>query len=360
MARLQDLDPNFSVKCDFNPEEFDFYNVEEAPFVVEGLLKEENGFCRLPSALAEQVNPGVNQMNWHTAGGRARFRSNTTRMVIVTRQHVLPRFSHMPLTGVRGFDLYSVWDGEEHYERTFVPPFAPDEKYTSMVQLYSYFLNDDRKTEVRDMTLNFPLYAGVKELLIGLEKGSVLEAPTPCRLELPIVYYGSSITQGGCASRPGNCYSSMISRRLNCPQINLGFSGNAKGETLMAEYIRDLPMAAFVYDYDYNAPSIEHLEQTHEPFFRIIREANPDLPIIFMSIPKHRLKPGEALRREVVKRTYENALAAGDKNVYFLGGPELIAMCGTDWGVDNVHPNDLGFSAMAKGVGDLLEKLLIG
>ena len=358
MARLQDLDPNFSVKCDFVPEEFEFYNVEEAPFVIEGLLREENGFCRLPSSIAEQVNSGVKQMNWHTAGGRVRFRSNTTRMVIVAHQHIVPRFPHMPTTGFRGFDLYSVWDGEECYERTFVPPFDSEEKYTSMVQLYSNVLTDERRTEVRDMTLNFPLYSGVKELLIGLEKGSVLEAPTPCRKDLPIVYYGSSITQGGCASRPGNCYSSIISRRLGCSQINLGFSGSAKGETVMAEYISKLPMLAFVYDYDHNAPTVEHLEKTHEPFFRIVREANPDLPIVFMTMPKHRLKPTEELRRAVIERTYENALAAGDKNVYFIGGTEMISLCGTDWAVDYTHPNDLGFSAMAKGLGDLLEKIL--
>ena len=358
MARIQDLDPNFSVKNDFDPDEFEFYHIESKPFEVEGLMRAEDKFCRFPPEIASQVSGGVHRLNWCTAGGRARFRSNTTRMVLVVHEHGIPRFSHMPLTGARGFDLYAMWDGAWHYERTFVPPYDAEDGYTSMVQLYSNYLSDDRRTEVRDMTLNFPLYCGVKDVMIGVEKGSVLEAPSPYPLDKAVVYYGSSITQGGCASRPGNSYQAIISRRLGCPYVNLGFSGNAKGETVMAEYISKLPMWAFVMDYDHNAPDAEHLKKTHEPFFRVVREANPELPIILLTMPKHRLKPKEELRREVILKTYENALAAGDKNVYYLDGTKLIEGCGTDWAVDLTHPNDLGFSFMAKGIGDLLEQIL--
>lgn len=358
MARIQDLDPNFSVQAEFDPEEFEFYNIESAPFVIEGLLREEKGFCRMPSAVANQVSQGVSELNWKTAGGLARFRSNTKRMVLVTKQHTLTKVPHMPLTGSCGFDLYAIWDAKEEYEGTFVPPKDIENGYTSYLQLYAHYLSDGRKDETRDMILRFPLYSGVKEVLIGLEKGSTLEAPTPRTQNTHIVYYGSSITQGACASRPGNSYESIIDRRLGCTHVNLGFSGNAKGELIMAEYVNQLPMSLFVYDYDHNAPDAVHLEKTHEPFFKRVREAHPTLPIVLMSMPKSRLKPKEVLRREVVERTYRNARAAGDENVYYIDGTTLMTYCGCDGSVELTHPNDWGLASMAKVLGDLLETIL--
>ncbi len=211
---------------------------------------------------------------------------------------------------------------------------------------------------MRNITINFPLYSSVSELYIGLAEGSRVETPTPYKYEKPIVYYGSSITQGGCASRAGNAYQATVSRRLDAEFLNLGFSGSACGENEIAEYINGLDMTAFVMDYDYNAASSEYLEKTHEPFFKIIREANPDLPIIMMTIPHFSQTEGTIRRTGVIRKTYENAIAAGDRNVYMLTGPELMALAGDEGMVDDCHPNDLGFASMAKAVGDLLEKIL--
>ena len=176
--------------------------------------------------------------------------------------------------------------------------------------------------------------------------------------EKPVVYYGSSITQGGCASRPGNAYTAAVARRFNANHINLGFSGNALGEMEMAEYIADISMSAFVFDYDHNAPTLEHLENTHKPMFDIIRKSNPNLPIVMLTRPKYKTWWYEDKCRDIIKATYDIARANGDENVYFIDGTTLMETAGFEGTVDSAHPNDLGFSSMAKAVGDVLQKVL--
>lgn len=211
-----------------------------------------------------------------------------------------------------------------------------------------------------DYTINFPLYDGVKELYIALKKGAVILEPTPYSHSVPVVYYGSSITQGGCASRPGNSYEAIISRRLDVDYRNLGFSGSGKAEDLMAQYLADLEMSIFVCDYDYNAPDVEYLEKTHLPLYRAVRSKQPNVPIIFVSAPDILMDPETFVpRREVIRRTYTIALEEGDRNVYFIDGAELFD--GDDWDsctVDGCHPNDLGFYRMAMRIEREIVQLL--
>jgi lysophospholipase L1-like esterase len=257
---------------------------------------------------------------------------------------------HFAFTGSVGFDMYEIVDGEYIYAKTFTPPIDISESYESV--------HDFKDKRERELVINFPLYSQVKELYIGVSNEAKISAPAPYNELKPFVYYGSSITQGGCASRPGNSYESIISRRFNADYLNLGFSGNAKGEEKMAEYISRLDMSVFVYDYDYNAPTEEHLLKTHERMFSIIRENNPSLPIIIMPSPHYVTPESEIVRHEIVKKTYENAIAKGDKNVYYISGEELMAEAGCNGTVDDCHPNDYGFYSMAKAIGDCIEKIL--
>ena len=212
----------------------------------------------------------------------------------------------------------------------------------------------------RELIINFPLYSGVKKLYIGLSDKADIGTPAKYTYDVPVVYYGSSITQGGCASRPGNSYQQMISRRFDCDYVNLGFSGSARGETAIAEYIAGLKMSVFVYDYDHNAPTPEHLMNTHKPMFDIIRKAQPDLPIIMASwTPTN--NHGQTDRRfEIIKRTYDIAKSEGDENVYLLDGRRMFdGICEDNGTVDGCHPNDWGFAAMAKAFGDAIEKVIV-
>ena len=344
--RIEDIDDNFRVKAS-GGEQTVFFDVSQPPFTVHGLLRDENGYYRLPYDVAAAANDGVEGLNLHTAGGRVRFRTDAGRIVLRAQMRSVTKMPHFALTGSAGFDLYA--DGV--YRGTFVPPFDIETGYTA--ELYT-------GTEgVCEITVHFPLYSGVTKLELGFPEGSTLMKARDYAITRPVVYYGSSITQGGCASRPGNAYQNILSRLLSCDHINLGFSGSAKGENCMAEYIACLSMSAFVLDYDHNAPDPGHLKATHSAFFGIIREKQPDLPVFMLSRPQPVPCEDDIIRRDIVKRTYETAVKSGDRNVYFIDGTQMLTLFGGDSGtVDGCHPNDLGFYCMAKalepGLGSIL------
>jgi lysophospholipase L1-like esterase len=115
-------------------------------------------------------------------------------------------------------------------------------------------------------------------------------------------------------------------------------------------------MSAFVLDYDYNAPTAEHLQNTHESFFRIVRDANPELPIVMLSRPSYLQTEVVRERLEIIRTTYQNAVARGDRNVYLIDGRALMELAGNEGTVDGAHPTDLGFASMANALAPVLER----
>ncbi len=228
-----------------------------------------------------------------------------------------------------------------------------------MDNTYECDLDLDDPGQAHEITINFPIYAGVCKLYIGLKKGCVLKAAADYHIEKPIVYCGSSVTQGSCASRPGNAYPTIISRRLDCNFVNLGFSGRAWGEPEIAQYISGLEMSAFVFDYDHNADTPKELLDTHEPMFQAIRKANPSLPILLLSRVYNRRDKEIEERRDIIRQTYQNAYNAGDRHVYFIDGGDLFAEENrNDAMTDPAHPNDCGYVMMANVIGNTLKKML--
>ena len=349
MKSIQEIDANFKVNKTIGKSDVRFYDVLEAPFRVYGVFYQDGKFRRLPQAVAEAVSEGVRELHAHTAGGRVRFHTNSTYVAIHADMPCISKMSHFPLTGSGGFDLYVNVNGEEHYVRTFVPPFNVVDSYEEVIEL------GEGEHEV---TIHFPLYSEVSRLYIGLRETATVSAPVPYLEGEPIVYYGSSITQGGCASRAGNAYQNILSRALRRDHVNLGFSGSAKAEDEMIEYIASLPMSMFVCDYDHNAPTVEHLRATHEKLVSAVRKTHPTIPIVMLSRPKFRITAEEEERLEIIKTTYRKAKAAGDENVYLVSGQALMAMAGDEGTVDNCHPNDLGFTSMAKALLPLFENIL--
>ncbi len=343
MKDIAELDPNFKVDKAIEREGMKFYDVLEEPFEINGVKFEDGKFRRMPEQVAKSVSPGVHGLSSNTAGGRVRFRTDSP-YIAISYKGEMGKMPHFAFTGSCGFDLYF----GTRYVNTFIPGL--DDKY-GFDRLADYGVR-----RMEEVTINFPLYSNVERLYIGLDENARVEKPSPYIDKKPIVYYGSSITQGGCASRPGTSYQSIISRRFNVDYVNLGFSGNARAEDEMIEYIKSLEMSVFVYDYDHNSPSCEHLASTHEKLFRALRQVQPNLPVIMMSRPKYYLTPDEKTRREIVKTTYENALASGDKNVYFLDGYDLCRLCLDEGTVDGCHPTDFGFASMAKAVGDVISE----
>ena len=345
--RIDEVDKNFKIETELDLPDVKFYDPKDEPFKIYGVKYDNGLYRRMPEDIATALNPSILYLSKNTAGGRVKFRTNSPYVAIITKSSP-HHMTHMAGIGSHGFDLYI--GKSERFRASLRPPFEMVDGFESVAKFDS--------KRMREITINFPLYTDVSELFIGLAKNAKILPTEGYKYEKPIVYYGSSITQGGCASRPGNSYQGFISRALSTNYINLGFSGNAKGEDLMAEYIAGLDMSIFVYDYDYNAPSLEHIEATHERMFKIIRERNPDLPIVFMTRPRYWLKPYECDRFAVIRRTYDNAVASGDKNVYFVSGHELMRYAKYDGLVDDAHPTDLGFYSMAKVLTPILRNIL--
>lgn len=216
------------------------------------------------------------------------------------------------------------------------------------------FTNDG----MHDVTVFFPQNPTVEDVCVFLEDDAHLQSPTAHRIRLPFVFYGSSITQQGHTSSFA-AYPSLLSRFFDADLYNFGASGNAMGEPELARHLGRIPKSLFFYDYDHNAPTVQHLRQTHEAFFRTFRNADPRTPVIMTSRPADDTDE-TAERAAIVRTTYENALRRGDRHVYFVDGRTLFgdadaSICTTD----RTHPNDLGHYMIAKTLENLIrsEKL---
>ncbi len=349
--QIEKIDKNFAVEKSHGID-FIYKNALEEPFELEGFAWYEKGksLKRIPHSIqAWNINKGVYVLSNHTAGGVIRFRTDSPHIAIrarLTNKNLV--LGHMPATGASGFDFIRGW------YRSNANPVVAGKISDPVERLIAR--KGQGGSGMQDCVLYLPLYNGVESIEIGVEPNSKIEAPKPRKISKPIVFYGSSITQGACASRPSNTYCAMLCRKLDVPMINLGFSGNALGEKKMAELVASIDMAAFVYDYDHNAPNVEHLRATHERFFKIIREKKPDLPIIMMSMITCW---NTRTRFEIIKQTYDNAVKNGDKNVWLIDGADFTK--GIDnayWTMDNTHPNDFGFYLMFKRVLPVLEEVL--
>ena len=350
--KIGDIDPNFKVESRLDIPGLIWLNAKDEPFTIHGLMPPEHGkpFRRMPDDIAASVSPGVRHLATNTAGGRIRFRTDAGVIALKAVMPDVEIMAHITATGQAGFDLYRSDAGTYRYTGSFVPgrrDHGFEASLTTDGLLHTY-------------TINMPLYAPVEEVYIGLPSGALVEPPEPYAVTKPVLYYGSSITQGGCASRPGNAYEAMISVRLDCDHINLGFSGGARAEKEMTAYLASLDPSVFVYDYDHNAPDPAFLARTHRPLYETFRAAHPTTPVIFVSRPDYYPeRESDVKRREIILETYHAALDAGDERVLFADGAAFFAGSLIDsCTVDGTHPNDLGFFQMARVIGDAVEKAL--
>lgn len=351
MQPLESIDIRFKVNTSIDKDDICFYSVLQKPFSIHGLIYENGQFRRMPEAVAKTVSPGVHWLHTNTSGGRVRFRTNSPYIAISTKMKNVGKMDHFALTGSAGFDLFYGEHNHLKFHSTFRPPYDMTDGYQSLLDL-----ND---TSMKEIEINFPLYSEVCELYIGLQKDAAVEEATPYKMQKPVVFYGNSVTQGGCASRPGNSYPNILSRWFDFDFVNLGFSGNGKGEQAMVDYMAGLDMGMFIMDYDHNSPSVEHLQETHPNMYKAIRKAHPEIPIIMMSaISSPWSLKRHYERRDVIRKTYEDAVALGDKNVYFWDGTDNFAPY-TDYGtVEGDHPNDCGFFGIAKSLSQLIKEII--
>ncbi len=309
-------------------------------------------FQRMDANVAKKINYNIEVLSSTTAGARARFKTNSKTLHLSVKYKYLAKMSNMSLSGSSGFSLLEENEDGCRYLSTMRPLNSDDKGYTAKVTLTG---------ELKNYILYFPLYNDyIEEIKLGFDNDTIVTNGKKYNFDLPIMYYGSSITQGGCASRPDNCYQAYISKWNNVDYLNLGFSGGAMAEDLMIEYLSSIKSLVFVCDYDANAPSVEHLKNTHFKLYEAYRKNNPDTPIIFMTYPNY-YKNVQLydMRLRIIKRTYKTAIELGDKNVYFLDGRKLYGKKDREnCTVDGSHPNDLGFYRMAIALNKILKPLL--
>ena len=328
-----------------------FYDpLKENAFGIYGLCKsdlEKGQFRRIPDEVAKTVNDGVRFHGANTAGGRIRFKTNSEIVVLKVKTGKKSQMYHATPLMESGFDLYVDGIFESKFAGIVKPDFEKRDEYESEIRL--------GKGE-KEITLYLPLYGNVYSIEIGLTEGASLYAHRPYKYSVPIVYYGSSITQGGCATRPGKTYQSIIARRTDSDYINLGFSGSARGEKEIAEYLSGLDMSVFVCDYDHNA-SQDVLRETHYALYETIRKNHPDIPYLMVTKPDFNYSRDDFQRRAIIMESYLKAFGNGDRQVYFVDGSTFFT--GTEIGqctVDGVHPTDDGFERMAKFIGEVIIK----
>lgn len=332
-----------------------YLDVKNAPFVIGGIPHPNdncNEYYRLDASKKDIYSDANRHLGHNTAGGNIRFSTDAD----IISLHITLRYGgngmhHFCDRGVYGVDAYVGTGTNRRYVGRMMQTFADNADFNSGTL--------DLPDGINEVQINLPLYAGIEKVEIGFPEGAKVGAPTK-RNNKPIAFYGSSITQGGCVSRPANSYASIICRALDADCVNYGFSGSAMGETAVAEHIASRELACFVMDYDYNSPSLEHLESTHEPFFKTIREAQPELPVVFVTHPFYSdITSGDKKRIEIVKKTYENARKNGDKNVYFVDSSDFFTKEMRDlYAVDNLHPNDLGQFSMAEIIFPYVKKAI--
>ena len=304
---------------------------------------------RLPKRIRELI-PSLETLGRRCPGGRIRFRTNSKHITFKMELETLTRDIGMSLRGCQALNVYI---GEGRAARFAGLVFPPD--YDTK-QCEATFEKSD---SMESVTVFLPRNEPIKDISILVDDEASVLAPIAYKYPIPVLYYGSSITEGGCPANLTNAYNTIISRRLDADFINFGFSGGAKGEPEMADYINEIEKSILVIDYDHNAPSVEHLQKTHEPFFMRIRSHSPNLPIVIISAPDFDFLKHGAERRDIIKQTYLNARARGDENVYFIDGETLLGtrdrdMCLTD----GCHPNDLGFYRMADAIEPTIKMLL--
>ncbi|MFB9330792.1 SGNH/GDSL hydrolase family protein [Paenibacillus aurantiacus] len=334
----------------------------EPPFHIAGFawVREEKLYRRLPRTPSHPIPPMVDQLANHTAGGQIRFQTNSASLFVKVRLSGIADMNHMPATGQCAFDCYIGSPGEQKYYGTTVYDHSKPE--------YEVKVYENHMDGLRNITLYFPLYMGVEDVRIGLAPCADLFPPPPYASDRKIVIYGTSITQGGCASRPGMAYPNILSRSINAEFCNLGFSGSGKGESEVAELISGIANPGLlVLDYEANCDSPDSLRATLPAFIRIYRRRHPDVPILVLSqirFGKEHFAPElHALRleRQAIQRSVVDAcLVNGDRRIYFCDGGALLGEDYHDCTVDAVHPTDLGFHRMAEALVPVIRRYYRG
>ena len=319
-----------------------WHDAAKEPFVLYGKIPEAPGYQRIVPD--ERLNQTQLDMGRCSAGIHIRFRTNSTEIHVKTDLESPSYMYHMPATGQSGMDLYCGLPGNETYCRTTA--FNPTKAgYETVV-----YRTDSH--EMADYALYLPLYNSVRQLYIGLDDDATLESAAPLSRE-SIVFYGTSITQGGCAARPALCHTNLISRILAREVFNFGFSGSGTLDEAHCDALLCVPTPAlFVIECENNCSSAT-LRERLAPFIRRLRNAHPDAPVLVIGA-----LPGWAGGNSITAALQQGIVDECGEGVHFLSGLDLLPGDPGEYTVDGLQLNSYGFEAFAKAILPNLLKLL--
>ncbi len=334
-----------------------WYDIQLLPIEGQGWTETKSDYDRLPARAEGKVRSAVWNLSRHSAGIVVRFVTDAStihaRWTLTSARLAMP---HMAATGVSGLDLYV--RGRQRQWRWLA--CAAPTKQTNTVTLIAGIPEGQRT-----YLLYMPLYNGVSSVEIGIPQGKTLAA-APSRPEShrkPIVFYGTSITHGACASRPGMVHTAILGRRFDRPVINLGFSGNGRMEPEVAELMAELDAAVYVIDCLPNISAQDVLART-KPCLQILRKAHPQTPILLVEDRSYADSFLVTAKRErnrssraALRKVYEELKAAGEKHLYYLKGEQLLGD-DNEGTVDSSHPTDLGFMRQANAFAVILGPIL--
>ncbi|GAB4404230.1 MAG: SGNH/GDSL hydrolase family protein [Bryobacter sp.] len=321
----------------------------------QGFADTKSPWDRLPARAEGVVRPEVWNLSRQPAGILVRFLTDATEIhakwTLTNKNFASPSNTAV---GSSGLDLYVKTGAHSwHWLGIGRPTKFPE--------------NTDRligaiPAGLREYAVYLPMHNPVQELSIGVPTGAELK-PAPVRREKPIVFYGTSITHGSSASRPGMTHVSMLGRRFDRPVINLGFGGNGRLELEVARFLVELDAAVLVIDCLPNVVAAQVKERT-VPLVEFIRAKHPNLPLLLVEDRTYQdaflvtaKRERNDLSRIEFRQAYAQLLAKGMKNIDYLGGETLLGTDG-EGTTDSSHPSDLGFERQANAFEPHLRRLL--
>ncbi|MBI2191500.1 MAG: SGNH/GDSL hydrolase family protein [Planctomycetes bacterium] len=353
--RIEELDRNFA-----SPEASEgllWYDIRAWGLEGQGWTETEAPFDRLPARAKGLVRPPVWELSRHSAGLAVRFVTSSSKVgARWTLRSPNLAMDHMPATGVSGLDLY-VRDRCRWHWLSIGRPKAQSNS-AMLANLHP------APAGGREFLLYLPLYNGVDSVRIGLTPDAqVQRAPgwPGTAHQKPIVFYGTSIVQGGCASRPGTAYPAVVGRHLERPTINLGFSGNGPMDPEMAGLLGELDASVYVLDCVPNMGAALVRERT-ENFVRALRSARPSTPIVLLENIVYQAtlsdtpEPAHEPKNAELRAAFARLLAAGTSGLHLVPGEYLLGHDG-EATVDGTHPTDVGFLRMADRLVPVLRPL---
>jgi len=319
-----------------------WYSAQKLSLVGKGWDNTTTWSSRLPAEAMDRVTSTVATLANCSAGIAVHFATDAKTIGAVWDSK--GAMAHMANTGSGGLDLYARQQNSWKYVGTGIPRSS-----RTLAKIAS-----GQPGQMTEYLLYLPLYSPVEDLNIGVDAGAKIYPVYETRTDrLPIVFYGTSITQGGCASRAGMCHVAILGRQLDREVINLGFSGAGKSEPVMAELISQIPASLYVIEPLPNMTT-EMVTQRLPEFVRTIRKRRPDTPILLVQNP---LSGNTSTQNSALTAIFETLRSEGVQKLTLL--PSENQLTGAENGtVDGVHPTDLGFDRMASAYLNFLEAII--